>query len=1075
MWSNISASRGLRARPVGIGETCESGGELSASSLNRELDGDKFHDKNSDDGSPLMRYKHAVCSSPNGYIYIHGGRFGNLPLDDDVWRFDPSQNSWLQLKTHGFKPPNLQEHTIVEYNDRLYLFGGQVSASNTENSFWQLDLASNEWRSLSLKSSKFGAHFGPTNRRGHSAIIYANSMYIFGGFEDFRGSSAQLWEYDLIQQRWELKNLSSTSACHPEARHSHSAIVYNDSMYVYGGLSNLKPLSDLWRWGWREKRWFREKTRGASPGQLHGHTAIQAYGSMFVFGGERNGRASRSLWRLNLSNMTWRKVKAKGPRPSPTTWHGAIANPLNILDATNYIIEGDHDLVGNSSSNDECYTECKVRSDMSLRFAPQTRHLKQADQKLKQLLSHSQSSDADLALGGSLFAQAQQDQSGRRKSRLSFLRKYRRERPVSTYELKTITTSSSSSDFNRNRHSISNPPTNKTVSKHVIQRQNLDDKSKQGKLDNQLNSNILDNLDTDIKRMFQSALGPELAESSQDFSAQASEEPMSVDCVPSQVDQSLLTSKSRYITAIPADSLSGLATIQSQRSSYAYNTPPSELASSKDQQQHDMDRLRSHATVASKVPLASGYNRRDNRPKSEIVQSLIDRADAQIKHLYTPHFNQADTNKGTRKGPTNDTKLRIRAGDGHSKDLDKSKRHTIHQTMTYYNLYFSEDKSSTSSDSNQASQMNSERQNATKTNHNSLMVRDDLSSTTIRGVERSAANSGTLVGIHEISQADQHSQSSLDVNSSDSKTICGENYNNVQADSSSSFGHDNLPSSIGNALTARRETGESCDNTSLSFSVIAEFEEDDMLQYSSPTDPVLKQDFMQYSSMMDSNLDPPIELKSPSIKPSESCNLGAGERHLARPVLVDQRQGAREDHLTHKSASSGYDSISGCEQSSKSGHGESKSQSDKSPTGHGYGTGTSDTHEDSSIRTDPSSGFTTTNTSPEQSVSKRMKCKQVQRRTDSDDVPPENPIVTAIDSTYSSQDTCPTPTDTSLASTSTDLLSTSRKVPIISRSKFFCKHKSKTRYWQLCMFVIGGKQGGVHGTNQPITIWRLYI
>lgn len=204
------------------------------------------------------------------------------------------------------------------------------AASGQENFFWRLDLAKCQWTSLSMDASncsslKFGVRLGHTNRRGHSACVYRDSIYIFGGYEDFRGSTNQLWQYDLLNERWELRNLSSSSACHPEPRHNHSAVIYQDSMYIYGGLSNLKPLGDLWRWSWRDKRWFREKTRGQSPGPLHGHTAIQAFGSMFVFGGERqSGRTTRSLWRLNLSNLCWQKIKPKGPRPNPTTWHAAI-------------------------------------------------------------------------------------------------------------------------------------------------------------------------------------------------------------------------------------------------------------------------------------------------------------------------------------------------------------------------------------------------------------------------------------------------------------------------------------------------------------------------------------------------------------------------------------------------------------------------------------------------------------------------------------------------------------------------------------------------------------------------------
>ena len=70
----------------------------------------------SDQRCPVMRCKHAMCSSPDGRIYLFGGRKGSMPLKD-LWRFDPVQNQWEEVIIRGsLKPPNLQEHTITSWN-----------------------------------------------------------------------------------------------------------------------------------------------------------------------------------------------------------------------------------------------------------------------------------------------------------------------------------------------------------------------------------------------------------------------------------------------------------------------------------------------------------------------------------------------------------------------------------------------------------------------------------------------------------------------------------------------------------------------------------------------------------------------------------------------------------------------------------------------------------------------------------------------------------------------------------------------------------------------------------------------
>lgn len=72
--------------------------------------------QDSDQRCPVMRCKHAMCSSSDGWIYLFGGRKGSMPLKD-LWRFHPVQNQWEEVIIRGsLKPPNLQEHTITSWN-----------------------------------------------------------------------------------------------------------------------------------------------------------------------------------------------------------------------------------------------------------------------------------------------------------------------------------------------------------------------------------------------------------------------------------------------------------------------------------------------------------------------------------------------------------------------------------------------------------------------------------------------------------------------------------------------------------------------------------------------------------------------------------------------------------------------------------------------------------------------------------------------------------------------------------------------------------------------------------------------
>lgn len=1038
MWTNISASTKLASDLELEVKRDSKSGEVTVKSNPSETKRNSVDiDAGKKCGSPPMRYKHAVCSAQDGFIYIHGGRFGNLPLDDDIWRFDPHHNTWARLVTSGQRPPSLQEHTLVEYGRDLYLFGGQVSAPSAENSFWRLSLATCEWQSLDLKSSrKFGAYLGPTNRRGHSAVVYGTSMFVYGGFEDFRGSSGQLWEYEFANRRWLLRDLSSTSARQPEPRHSHSAIVHADSMYIYGGLSNLKSMGDLWRWSWTERRWFKEKTRGSSPGQLHGHAAIQAFGSMFVFGGERaDGRPTRSLWRLNLSNMIWQKIRSKGPRPSPTTWHGAIANPLNMLDEANYIIEGDHSLatLPRSTLSDTSLSVSIKRQNNRASTIPK---LCNSRSKLEEL----RTKKMDETSPSSSMSPPDLDKLNTRGKRLklSFLRGKQNSKSQER-ELKQVPPQSNSAVVETNP----NPSeTNKPIT-----------------ADEMKNSNILDSLDSDIKKMFQHALKPDGDDSESIATLENSKSSKA------ETRLSLLTN-GQFETA---NSLTNSNHVSQRTSLGAYVTPPSELASLKTQD------------GPTKIL------RRD-RPKSEIVQSLIDRADARIKHLYTPLFNNQALEISSKLKQRRENQFRFTQPNAKIRperfSLDaRTKHHAIPQTMTYYNLYFSEDKTAEHEDAKKIDD-HPERFEEDEDEYECKpeLTRDDSSfASTIKGI-------GVLVGVHGsgASSSGNRTRELTDElsSSAESDTRTLRVQNQVQSSQASSTLNANALSSLHSALTTREQTeneitmnvdedllsptrtGSAADNTSLSFSAIAEFEEDDMLQYSSPTEP-------NVTAFHSSN--------------RQTVILGPSSNQPNAEIATETEHHPVGRVLTRKSASSGYgDSISAgknselttsplSNNSNKLMHAHNEradisceeggsdariiSSSNSVQSGHirrieGHDDSHSYNYEAATYPQDaPTSSSMTTDS--------LLMTSDLSAKTGAQSL--------LVEQEHNNQATHSLLIRGNLQSAS---CSASR---LTSRPKLFSKRKSKTRYWQLCMFVIGGKQGDVHGSSEPITVWRLYI
>lgn len=64
---------------------------------------------------------------------------------------------------------------MVEYKNKLYIYGGK-NLHKIFNDFWEFNLETLKFRKLDKKTN-----VKMENRSGHSAIIYGDSMLIFGG------------------------------------------------------------------------------------------------------------------------------------------------------------------------------------------------------------------------------------------------------------------------------------------------------------------------------------------------------------------------------------------------------------------------------------------------------------------------------------------------------------------------------------------------------------------------------------------------------------------------------------------------------------------------------------------------------------------------------------------------------------------------------------------------------------------------------------------------------------------------------------------------------------------------------
>ncbi|NXD80366.1 GEFF factor, partial [Halcyon senegalensis] len=253
--------------------------------------------------SPSDRYKHA-CVTCRGFVYLYGGR--NTTSLKDFWRYDIGKNEWEMLDCSRDGPEELEEHSMVAYKSTLYIFGGMVDSAFTQakSPLWIYDTDSARWtecRNVPAETESWA----PTNRKGHSAVVYHSSMYIYGGYFGIRGISQEFWTFHFDTRKWLCVSTSSPSTG-PGPRHGHSAVVYHTGMYLFGGLMGLSEQKDLWKWDFVSSSWSNMRTSQGPP-PVVGHASIVFKDSMLILGGGiSNSSPIDDLWKYHFHTQTWK-------------------------------------------------------------------------------------------------------------------------------------------------------------------------------------------------------------------------------------------------------------------------------------------------------------------------------------------------------------------------------------------------------------------------------------------------------------------------------------------------------------------------------------------------------------------------------------------------------------------------------------------------------------------------------------------------------------------------------------------------------------------------------------------------
>ncbi|KAF7285692.1 hypothetical protein GWI33_010187 [Rhynchophorus ferrugineus] len=297
------------------------------------------------------RSKHTMVAY-NDAIYVFGGDNGKTMLSD-LLRFDVKEKSWGRAFATGTPPAPRYHHSAVVYNDSMFVFGGYTgdihSNSNLTN---KNDLFEYKFKTAQWVEWKFTGKM-PVPRSAHGAAVFNDKLWIFAGY-DGNARLNDMWTVSLGfgERTWEEVN--QKGECPPTCCNFPVAVA-RECMFVFSGQSGAKITNSLFQFSFKDKVWTRISTekmlRGAPPppARRYGHTMVAYDRHLYVFGGAADATLPNDLHCFDLDSQTWNIVL---PDPESHAPSGRLFHAAAVVNDAMFIFGG---TVDNNVRSGEMY------------------------------------------------------------------------------------------------------------------------------------------------------------------------------------------------------------------------------------------------------------------------------------------------------------------------------------------------------------------------------------------------------------------------------------------------------------------------------------------------------------------------------------------------------------------------------------------------------------------------------------------------------------------------------------------------------------------------------------------------
>ena len=244
-------------------------------------------------------------------------------------------------------------HSAVVFKSYLYVYGGYESNQGILNDFYSIHIESKDpfvWKLIERKNGIYPGLFvlelfklyiyfliinlEPLHR--HTAIIYEDKMYIYGGKLSVLKNSDKLFCYDFSGNEWSLMNQNKNkqmigsqtdeNELLPFAIDSHNAALYQENevaeMIIFGGFLGKysKYSNNIFAFDFKKNEWkfyFKSISQKSNniktsidqfPKKRTNSSIALMKNYLYVFGGCKGSLKMNDLWKFDLILRNWQQI-----------------------------------------------------------------------------------------------------------------------------------------------------------------------------------------------------------------------------------------------------------------------------------------------------------------------------------------------------------------------------------------------------------------------------------------------------------------------------------------------------------------------------------------------------------------------------------------------------------------------------------------------------------------------------------------------------------------------------------------------------------------------------------------------